>query len=87
MRDEMKGELEYYKKKLLALESGSGEPSEEGNNGKQDQSNEENEESEEGMDPKLKEAIEKMKKLDRILKKKIRKEREVKRDRLLMEKR
>ncbi len=39
------------------------------------------------MDPKLKEAYLKMKKLDRILAKKIKKEKSVKRDRMLLQKR
>lgn len=39
------------------------------------------------MDPKLKEAYIKMRKLDKILKKKVKKERRVKRDRLLLERR
>ena len=39
------------------------------------------------MDPKMKEAIIKMKKLDKILNKKIKKEKEVKRDRMLLQKR
>ncbi|CAD5119815.1 DgyrCDS8399 [Dimorphilus gyrociliatus] len=45
------------------------------------------EEDEEEIDPKLKEAIIQMKKLDRILKKKVKREKEVKRDRILLERR
>lgn len=41
----------------------------------------------EGLDPRVKEAILKMRKLDKILEKKIRKEKEVKKDRILLQRR
>ena len=40
-----------------------------------------------GMEPKLKEAFLRMRKLDRILQKKVKKEKEVKRDRILLQQR
>lgn len=40
-----------------------------------------------GMEPELREAYIKMRKLDRILEKKMKREREVKRDRILLERR
>ncbi|XP_005093420.1 fibrous sheath-interacting protein 1 [Aplysia californica] len=78
VREEMKDELDGYKQRMKAIESGQ-IPSADKNEDDADDAKE--------MDPKLKEAILKMNKLDKILKKKIRKEREVKRDRILLEKR
>ncbi|XP_062595458.1 uncharacterized protein LOC134256814 [Saccostrea cucullata] len=79
MREEMKSELQVYKQGMEALEQGQ-LPGARGRG-------EEEEEGLENMEPKLKEAILKMRKLDRILAKKVKKEREVKRDRLLLERR
>ena len=41
----------------------------------------------EGLEPKVKEAMLRMRKLDRILKKRVKREKEVKRDRILLQKR
>ena len=76
IRGEMKSELEMYQYKMAALENGSvrGEDA--------------NKESGlEDIDPKMKEAILKMRKLDRILSKKIKREKEVKKDRIILERR
>ncbi|XP_056021302.1 uncharacterized protein LOC125652330 [Ostrea edulis] len=78
MREEMKSELEVYKQGVEALEQGQLP-------GAKVQDREE--EGLENMEPKMKEAILKMRKLDKILSKKIKKEKEVKRDRILLERR
>ena len=80
MREEMKSELEVYKEGMEALEQGT-LPGARG----RDPSKEE--EGLEDMEPKLREAILKMRKLDRILTKKVKREKEVKRDRLILERR
>lgn len=80
MREEMKSELEVYKEGMEALEQGT-LPGARG----RDASTEE--EGLEDMEPKLREAILKMRKLDRILTKKVKREKEVKRDRLILERR
>ena len=79
MREEMKSELEVYKQGIEALEQGQ-LPGAKVKDTKE-------EEGLENMEPKMKEAILKMRKLDKILAKKIKKEKEVKRDRLLLERR
>lgn len=80
MRSEMKSELEVYREGIEALEQGQIP-------GAQAKDTSKDEEGLENMEPKLKEAFLKMRKLDRILAKKIKKEKEVKRDRLLLERR
>ena len=76
VRQEMQSELEVYKKKTEYLEKGMGEGAEEKTNADLEQ-----------LDPKLKEAFIKMRKLDKILSKRVRREKEVKRDRILLERR
>lgn len=71
VKGEMKGELQAIEDKKRDL------------HGEKRKSDEEDDE----IDPKLKEAIIQMKKLDRILKKKVKREKEVKRDRILLERR
>ena len=78
MREEMKEELDVMNQRMKAIESGE-LPSEPTGTEGDDESAKINSE--------LKEAINKMNKLDRILKKKVKKERQVKRTRLLLEKR
>uniref|UniRef100_K1Q6G6 Fibrous sheath-interacting protein 1 n=1 Tax=Magallana gigas TaxID=29159 RepID=K1Q6G6_MAGGI len=80
MRSEMKSELEVYREGMEALEQGQIP-------GARARDTSKDEEGLENMEPKLKEAFLKMRKLDRILAKKIKKEKEVKRDRLLLERR
>lgn len=80
MRSEMKSELEVYREGIEALEQGQIP-------GARAKDTSKDEEGLENMEPKLKEAFLKMRKLDRILAKKIKKEKEVKRDRLLLERR
>lgn len=80
MRSEMKSELEVYREGIEALEQGQIP-------GARTKDTSKDEEGLENMEPKLKEAFLKMRKLDRILAKKIKKEKEVKRDRLLLERR
>lgn len=80
MRSEMKSELEVYREGMEALEQGQIP-------GALARDTSKDEEGLENMEPKLKEAFLKMRKLDRILAKKIKKEKEVKRDRLLLERR
>ncbi|XP_064602273.1 fibrous sheath-interacting protein 1-like [Liolophura sinensis] len=79
VRQDLKEEIDVYQKKLEMLER-----EVEGNKG--DDPEEENISSTE-IDPKLKAAILKMRKLDRILSKKMKKEKEVKRERFLLQKR
>ncbi|XP_076096557.1 uncharacterized protein LOC143067302 isoform X2 [Mytilus galloprovincialis] len=76
IRGEMKSELELYQAKVAALEAGSSRAEES-----------DRDTGQEDMDPKMKEAILKMRKLDRILSKKIKREREVKKDRMILERR
>ncbi|CAC5405700.1 unnamed protein product [Mytilus coruscus] len=76
IRGEMKSELELYQAKVAALEAGSSRAEESDRDTGQDD-----------IDPKMKEAILKMRKLDRILSKKIKREREVKKDRMVLERR
>ncbi|XP_071081004.1 fibrous sheath-interacting protein 1-like [Haliotis cracherodii] len=82
VKEEMKEELQMYKAKLKAIEGGRLPGDQEREDHK-----EEEEEEEENLDPKIKEALMKMRKLDRILNKKLKREREVKRDRILLERR
>ena len=77
IREEMKDELEVYHKKREALTSAPGV----------EKPGARKEDEDEEMDPKLKEAILKMRKLDRILGKKIKREKEVKRERILLQRR
>ena len=72
----MKSELEMYQKKREALTSAIDSDKEK----KPDPLDEE-------QDPKLREAIIKMRKLDRILTKKVKREKEVKRDRIILTRR
>lgn len=76
IRGEMKSELDMYQAKMAALEAASTRSKDQDNDGIEDD-----------MDPKLKEAILKMRKLDRILSNKIKREREVKKDRMILERR
>ncbi|XP_033735504.1 reticulocyte binding protein 2 homolog b-like [Pecten maximus] len=80
VRDEMKSELGVYKTKLEALEFRE-------NIDHKDSTRAKAEEILDDVDPKLKDAILKMRKLDRILAKKMKREREVKKDRILLQKR
>ena len=75
IRGEMKSELDMYQAKMAALENGSVRDQPEQEPGLED------------MEPKMKEAILKMRKLDRILSKKIKREKEVKKDRIILERR
>ncbi|XP_046577320.1 LOW QUALITY PROTEIN: fibrous sheath-interacting protein 1-like [Haliotis rubra] len=79
VKEEMKDELQVYKAKLKAIEGGQLP----GDKERQEQE----EQEDENLDPKIKEALVKMRKLDRILNKKLKREREVKRDRILLERR
>lgn len=81
LRGEMKSELDMYKAKVQALENGETLGADTGASGRA------KEEEDEDMEPKLKAAILKMRKLDRILSKKIAREKQVKRDRILLERR
>ena len=78
VRQEMKSELELYKKKTESLEKGMGEGERAEDKSNADLDN---------LDPKLKEAFIKMRKLDKVLSKRVRREKEVKRDRILLERR
>ncbi|XP_069118398.1 kinectin-like isoform X2 [Argopecten irradians] len=80
VRDEMKSELGVYKTKLEALEFRE-------NIDHKDSTRAKAEEILDDVDPKLKDAILKMRKLDRILAKKMKREREVKKDRILLQRR
>ncbi|CAL1533211.1 unnamed protein product [Lymnaea stagnalis] len=82
VRDEMKDELAGFQSRLKAIESGH-------TPGEQDEKKDVDDSlrMDENMDPRLKEAIIKMNKLDKILKKKLKIEREVKKERLLLERR
>lgn len=75
VREEMKSELKLYKAKMESLDHGG--------------STKTSEEKDEtiDMEPKLREAYIKMRKLDRVLAKKVRREKEVKKDRILLERR
>ena len=77
VRQEMNSELEVYKAKMDSLEKGAAE-------GKGD---EKGNEDLEHLEPKLRDAFIKMRKLDKVLAKRVRKEKEVKRDRILLERR
>ncbi|XP_059146193.1 fibrous sheath-interacting protein 1-like [Physella acuta] len=82
VRVEMKSELEEFRDRMKAMESGQYL--------KQVDATKESEdilETDESRDPRLKEAIIKMNKLDALLKKKIKREKEVKRDRIMFERR
>ncbi|XP_052766708.1 fibrous sheath-interacting protein 1-like isoform X2 [Mya arenaria] len=89
VRQEMKSELELYQHKLRKLEQGaSGESTGETNTGAAGSSESKVPTSDlDQLDPKLKAAIIKMRKLDKILAKKVKREREVKRERILLERR
>lgn len=78
VRKELQPELQVYKTKLKALEQGELP---------EDTKRQQDDKLDDVQDPKLKEAILKMRKLDRILAKKIKREKEVKRDRLSLERR
>lgn len=80
MRSEMKFELEVYREGMEVLQQGQ-------IFGVRVRDISKDEEGLENMEFKLKEVFLKMRKLDRILVKKIKKEKEVKRDRLLLERR
>ncbi|KAL3873185.1 hypothetical protein ACJMK2_036332 [Sinanodonta woodiana] len=82
VREEMKSELEIYQAKMEALErEARGRPAGDGDAGN------EAEAEADLIDPKMKEALDKMRKLDRVLAKWIKKEKQVKRDRILLERR
>ncbi|KAK3580867.1 hypothetical protein CHS0354_032928 [Potamilus streckersoni] len=82
VREEMKSELAIYQAKMEALEREvEGRPAGEG-----DTSTEAEAEAD-LIDPKMKEALDKMRKLDKVLAKWIKKEKQVKRDRILLERR
>ena len=78
----MQEELKGYQQRMKAIEEGRlpGKTDDEKNN---DVTIDEDEE----MTPQLKDAILKMNKLDKILRKKVKREKEVKRDRILLERR
>ncbi|XP_060070589.1 fibrous sheath-interacting protein 1-like [Ylistrum balloti] len=80
VRSEMKSEIGVYRKKLEALEFKE-------NIDHKDSSRAKAEEILDEVDPKLKDAILKMRKLDRILAKKVKREREVKKDRIMLQRR
>lgn len=75
VRGEMQSELGFYKHQMKALE--------EGDSRKNDETRQSTEDL--NLDPKIKEAIIKMRKLDRILAKKVKRERQVKKDRIMLE--
>lgn len=82
VRDEMKDELNNYQKCIKAIENGctsETNPFEKSLDGEG--------ENLEDMDPKLREAMIKMRKLDKILLEKMKIEREVKRNRIILERR
>ncbi|KAL8622869.1 hypothetical protein ACOMHN_026990 [Nucella lapillus] len=85
VRGEMQSELAVYEHKLKAIEAGR-LPSATDNASKE-QEEEDKYPDLAGMEPELREAYIKMRKLDRILEKKLKKEKEVKRDRILLERR
>ena len=78
VRQEMNSELEVYKTKMESLEKGAAE-----GKGTDDKGNEDLEH----LEPKLRDAFIKMRKLDKVLAKRVRREKEVKRDRILLERR
>ncbi|KAH3847817.1 uncharacterized protein LOC127873703 [Dreissena polymorpha] len=85
VRQEMKSELELYQHKMNKLENSDGTP---GKGSAGEGSGVGNVTSDlDALDPALKAAIIKMRKLDKILAKRVKKEREVKRDRILLERR
>ncbi|ESO87693.1 hypothetical protein LOTGIDRAFT_234939 [Lottia gigantea] len=77
VREEMKSELEMYKEKLKAIENG------------EILNKDENKTDDDlkDLDPKIRDGLLKMRKLDRILNKKVKREKEVKRERVLLERR
>lgn len=82
VRVEMKSELEEFRNRMKVMESGQYL--------KQVDATKESEDildADESRDPRLMEAIAKMNKLDALLKKKIKREKEVKRDRIMFERR
>ena len=82
VREEMQSELAVYQHKMKAIEAGR-LPSASGDTG-----NEEDKYPDlADLEPELREAYIKMRKLDRILEKRVKREREVKRDRILLERR
>ncbi|KAL4237844.1 Fibrous sheath-interacting protein 1 [Mactra antiquata] len=84
VRQEMKSELELYQAKMKQLErNADGTPVEPSS----DQGTSNLHPDLENLDPKLRAAIIKMKKLDKLLSKRVRREKEVKRDRILLERR
>ncbi|XP_070181686.1 fibrous sheath-interacting protein 1-like [Littorina saxatilis] len=83
VREEMQSELKVYEHKIKAIEAGRF-PSADGGAGKKE---EDKYPDLADMEPELRDAYIKMRKLDRILDKKLKKEKEVKRDRILLERR
>ena len=81
VRQEMKSELDVYKVKMDQLEKGEVPGEGESGHGRESDADLQD------MEPKLREAYIKMRKLDRILSKKMKREKEVKRDRILLERR
>lgn len=77
VRGEMKSEIEVYRAKVAAIENGRLPETERSRAAS----------AEDPMDPEIEAALIKMKKLDKILKKKVVREKEVKRDRILLERR
>ncbi|XP_053399953.1 fibrous sheath-interacting protein 1-like [Mercenaria mercenaria] len=87
IRQEMKSELELYQAKMKKLE-GNADGTSGVSSGEQGSDSKGNLHADlEDLDPKLKNAIIKMRKLDKILSKRVRREKEVKRDRILLERR
>ncbi|GFO30209.1 fibrous sheath-interacting protein 1-like [Plakobranchus ocellatus] len=82
VREEMKDELNGYHERIKAIQDGflPGRTDDEKNNDSKAEDNEE-------LNPQLREAIIKMNKLDKILRKKVKREKEVKRERILLERR
>ena len=78
VRQEMRSELELYKAKMESMEKEAGQSKEGDNKANADLDH---------LEPKLKEAFIKMRKLDKVLSKRVRREKEVKRDRILLERR
>lgn len=82
VRGEMEEELRGYQERMKAIEEGylPGRTDDEKNNAASIDENDE-------MSPQLREAIIKMNKLDKILRKKVKREKEVKRERIILERR
>ncbi|GFR60286.1 fibrous sheath-interacting protein 1-like [Elysia marginata] len=82
VREEMEEELQTFQERMKAIQEGRlpGRTDDEKNNYATVEENEE-------MNPQLREAIIKMNKLDKILRKKVKREKEVKKERILLERR